>query len=71
MEGELTWRTLTALYSLYEGNKIPATKKKNNKFQNLISRKLIQYQSGNHNYLIKGDKYDDYFDKRYLEDYQE
>lgn len=71
MEGELTWRTLTALYSLYEGNKIPATKKKNNKFQNLISRKLIQYQPGNHNYLIKGDKYDDYFVKRYLEDYQE
>lgn len=28
MEADLTWRTLTAMYSLYEGNKIPATKKK-------------------------------------------
>lgn len=27
MEADLTWRTLTAMYSLYEGNKIPATKK--------------------------------------------
>lgn len=27
MEAELTWRTLTAMYSLYEGNKISATKK--------------------------------------------
>ena len=43
MEAELTWRTLTAMYSLYEGNKISATKKDDNKFRNLISRKLVQY----------------------------
>lgn len=71
MEGELTWRTLTAMYSLYIGNKIPATKKNDNKFRNLMSRKLVQYQPGNHNYLIKGEKYNDYFTKRYLEDYTE
>lgn len=71
MEAELTWRTLTAMYSLYEGNKISATKKGDNKFRNLISRKLVQYQPGNHNYLIKSEKYDAYFAKRYLEDYLE
>lgn len=36
-----------------------------------MSRRLILYQPGNHNYLIKGKKYDDYFAKRYLEDYLE
>lgn len=71
MEADLTWRTLTAMYSLYEGNKIPATKKNDNKFRNLIGRKLVQYQPGNHNYLIKSEKYDAYFAKRYLEDYLE
>ena len=71
MEGELTWRTLSAMYSLYEGYKIPATKKSDNKFRNLMSRKLVHYQPGNHNYLIKDEKYDDYFAKRYLEDYLE
>lgn len=71
MEAELTWRTLTAMYSLYEGNKIPSTKKRDNKFQNLIGRKLVQYQPGNHNYLIKCEKYDAYFINRYLEDFLE
>lgn len=68
MENELTWRTLTAMYSLFVGNKIP-TIMNNYKFRNLISRKLVQYQPGNYNYMIKGEKYDEYFIKRYLDDY--
>jgi len=71
MNKELKWRILKAMHTLYENGKINSSSIKDGQFKNLKRRKLIDYQHGNSNYLVKIDGYDTYFRKNYLQDFLE
>jgi len=71
MNKELTWRILKAMHTLYENGKIISAVIKDGQFKTLKRRKLIDYQHGNSNYLIKNAGYDTYFQKNFLEDFIE
>lgn len=71
MKIDLTWRILKAMNTLYEKNKIPSGNTKNSQIKNLLSRKLIGYQHGNSNYYVALSGYKNYYEKNFLQDFQQ
>jgi hypothetical protein len=71
MKEELTWRALKAMNTLYIKGKIPLGKSIDSQIRYLSSRKLIEKQYGNSNYLVITDKYRSYYEKNYLDIFKE
>lgn len=71
MKSDLTWRVLKAMNTLYIQKKIPAGNKSDSQIKHLLSRKLIGHQHGNSNYFVPLDGYKDYYEKNFLQDFQQ
>jgi hypothetical protein len=71
MKNDLTWQILKAMNTLYIKGKIPSTNAKDSMIKHLIGRKLIGYQYGNCNYFVSCDAYKTYYEKNFLQDFQQ
>ena len=71
MSGDLTWRILKAMHTLYVKKKILVGNKSDSQIKHLLSRKLIGYQHGNSNYFVPLAGYDEYYEKNFLHDFQQ
>lgn len=71
MKSNLTWRVLKAMNTLYEKGKIPSSNSKDSLIKNLFSRKMIGYQHGNSNYYVALNGYKNYYEKNFLQDFQQ
>lgn len=71
MNNDLTWRVLKAMNTLYIKGKILRGHTMDSQIKYLISRKLIGYQHGNSNYLVVSNSYKEYYEKNFLQDFQQ
>ena len=71
MNKDLTWRILKAMNNLYINGKIPSGKTTDSHIRYLIGRKLIGSQHGNSNYLVAFDGYKRYYEKNFLEVFEQ
>lgn len=71
MKNNLTWRVLKSMNTLYIKGKIPSGKIKDSQIKSLLSRNLIKEQYGNSNYLVASTSYKEYYEKTFLQYFQE
>jgi hypothetical protein len=71
MKNDLTWQILKAMNTLYVKKQIPSTNATNSQIKHLISRKLIRYKYSNHNYFEALEGYENYYEKIFLQDFQQ